>query len=208
MSCDFRVFKLSDDFSEVNFCDGSNCGYCDRVEKEIESYLSDKKEHYRSIYDGERHYTVGISPTPDYLDYWKSAEGLGQIVQGLFRGEVQNIDDVMILVSFWFKRIKGFTIPIFCFELQLFGSEESLIRIDKELTVWSPRICGWLHDSNEPYLVELLERCDYGFEVFKDFLTKKEFEFLNELTLLSPIHMKWNDFMRLSEIGIFRNVMK
>jgi len=205
MGCEFNISKLSDKFSELSLCDDTECVHCMLIQKEYDTYSIQRQDEYRKLYSNEKFITIGISPTPDYISYWKSPEGLYQIIEGLFRGEVREIEPVTVLLSFGFKEVKGFSIPMFCLELQLFGDEYSMSQIESELTTWSPRVCGVLYETSSPFELDLGGGGkSYDFFDFQEFLLEYEYEYLNELSLLSPIRLNWNEFMDIRQTGVLK----
>lgn len=205
MGCEFNISKLSDKFSELSLCDDTECVHCMLIQKEYDTYSIQRQDEYRKLYSNEKFITIGISPTPDYISYWKSPEGLYQIIEGLFRGEVREIEPVTVLLSFGFKEVKGFSIPMFCLELQLFGDEYSISQIDSELTTWSPRVCGVLYETSSPFELDLGGGGkSYDYFDFQEFLLEYEYEYLNELSLLSPIRLNWNEFMDIRQTGVLK----
>lgn len=206
MSCEFRIERLSDEFSEVNFCDGGDCNHCVMVQRDFNSFIGQRQEEYRSEFNSEMIVTIGISPTPDYISYWKSPEGLVQLIEGLFRGDIVSLESVKVFLSFDFKEVKGFTIPMFCLVLQLFGERESLDKIESELTSWSPRICGWLSETSVPMDIDLIEDNIYDYSTFTEFLLEYEYDYLNGLTLLSPIQLNWDEFVGIRYTGVLNRL--
>lgn len=206
MSCEFKIERLSDEFSEVNFCDGGDCNHCVKVQREFDSFIGQRQEEYRSEFNSDMIVTIGISPTPDYISYWKSPEGLVQLIEGLFRGDIISLESVKVFLSFDFKEVKGFTIPMFCLVVQLFGERESLDKIESELTFWSPRICGWLSETSVPMDIDLIEDNIYDYSTFKEFLLEYEYDYLNGLTLLSPIQLNWDEFVGIRHTGVLNRL--
>ena len=204
MGCEFNISKLSDKFSELSLCDDTECIHCMLIQNEYDTYSIQRQDECRKLYSNEKFITIGISPTPDYISYWKSPEGLYQIIEGLFRGEVREIESVTVLLSFGFKEVKGFSIPMFCLELQLFGDEYSMSQIESELTTWSPRVCGVLYETSSPFELDLGGGKSYDFFDFQEFLLEYEYEYLNELSLLSPIRLNWNEFMDIRQTGVLK----
>lgn len=204
MGCEFNISKLSDKFSELSLCDDTECIHCMLIQNEYDTYSIQRQDEYRKLYSNEKFITIGISPTPDYISYWKSPEGLYQIIEGLFRGEVREIEPVTVLLSFGFKEVKGFSIPMFCLELQLFGDEYSMSQIESELTTWSPRVCGVLYETSSSFELDLGGGKSYDFFDFQEFLLEYEYEYLNKLSLLSPIRLNWNEFMDIRQTGVLK----
>ena len=206
MSCEFRIERLSDEFSVVNFCDGGDCNHCVTVQREFDSFIVQRQKECRSEFNSEMIVTIGISPTPDYISYWKSPEGLVQLIEGLFRGDIISLKSVKVFLSFDFKEVKGFSIPMFCLVLQLFGERESLNKIESELTFWSPQICGWLSETSVPMDIDLIEDNIYDYLTFKEFLLEYEYDYLNGLTLLSPIQLNWDEFVGIRHTGVLNRL--
>lgn len=202
--CQFKVYRISEKFSGVNYCDNDDCKKCQSIKEELEIYKHDKMSRFKEIHPIIRTFIIGISPTPDYLSYWKSSEGLNQIIDGLFREKVRELNKVKVLLSFDFKPIKGFSIPLFCFVCEVYGDLESINLIEDELNKWSPRICGWLNDVSESEYNKTVSELN-SWE-FKDFLTPSELEYLSDLIQLSPIELDWTEFMNLREIGILNRM--
>lgn len=202
MGCEFKIKKLSDEFTEINFCDGDDCKNCLRIQRTLDFISSQKREKVRSELGSELFVTIGISPTPDYLSYWKSPEGLVQLIEGLFREEILNLEPVKVFLSFGFKEVKGFSIPMFCFVLELIGEIESLNKIESELNFWSPRICGWLSETSRLIDRDLVKGDVYDYSTFQSFLVEKEYDYLNGLSLLSPFQMNWDEFVGMRHTGV------
>lgn len=205
MRCDFKINKLSDEYAELKFCQGE-CARCKRLQEEFDLFINQRQKDCMLNFPTERVITIGISPLPDFLSYWKSPEGLVQIIEGLFRGDIRKLESVEVFLSFEFKEVKGFSIPMFCLELQLFGDSNSLNLIDSELTEWSPRICGWLSETSKSVEIELLGTDVSDYSVFQDFLLEYEYDYLNGLTLLSPIQLNWEEFVGIRDTGVLNRV--
>lgn len=204
MECQFKIYRLSDEFSEVNFCDDESCKKCQSIKEELNTYIQGSRTKLNKLHSSERTFIIGISPTPDYLSYWKSSEGLNQIIDGLFRGRTRELNRVKVLLSFDFTPVKGFSIPLISFVCQTYGDSESLNLINDELMEWSPRICGWLSDVTES---GYKKNCsDYNQWDFDEFLTTSELTYLGGLTQLPPVELDWSEFMNLRGTGILKRI--
>jgi hypothetical protein len=179
----YNLTRLSDKFLKVNLCDDDNCRWC-LLNENMSQELATSN------------FVIGISPTPDYLSYWKSSEGLAQIIDGLFRGQVKELTNIKVILSFDFIPIKGFSIPIFAFICKTYGDLDSIKLVENELIEWSPRICGWFSAFGKSDYVSY--GYEFSYSAFRDFLSEEQFKNLIELTRLNPIELNWSEFINLS----------
>jgi hypothetical protein len=184
----FNLAKLLGEILKVNLCDDDNCRWC--------LYENMNGHHLTTS-----NLIIGISPTPDYLSYWKSSEGLTQIIEGLFRGDVKELKKTKVTLSFDFIPVKGFSVPMFAFKCKIIGDLGSIELIENELIEWSPRICGWFSYFGASNYVS--SGYEFNYDTFRDYLSESQFENLLELTRLAPIDLNWSEFMNLSATGVF-----
>lgn len=106
---------------------------------------------------------LAISCSPDYISYYHSVEGIFQIFDGVFPLENEDLrrelSESRVMITFGTSDIKGFSIPLLTLKLDFFPTSEqcSLERIDEHFNDVTPRICGYLADTEVKHLYSIEE---------------------------------------------------
>ena len=135
---------------------------------------------------------LSISCSPDYLSYYRSVEGVVQILEGMFPSEYIQLWEYLshskVMMSFGTNPVPGFSIPLLTIRLDIFPSSElcPIEVIEEHLVNTSPFICGYLCETEVKSLRSRDEirgfifhrmRSEVGFRntrEFKELLTKTD----------------------------------
>lgn len=96
---------------------------------------------------------LSIACSPDYISYYRSVEGIIQILEGVFPSEDEVLlDDLAhskVMMTFGTNPVRGFSIPLLTIKLDFFPDSEmcSLERIEEHLSIVTPSICGYLCET-------------------------------------------------------------
>ena len=109
---------------------------------------------------------LSIACSPDYISYYRSVEGVLQILDGVFEPDDETLlDDLAhtkVMLTFATNPVRGFSIPLLTIRLDFFSDSDlcSLEAIENHLLTVTPTICGYLAETEIKHLSSIEEiRC-------------------------------------------------
>lgn len=194
------------EINELGLCSIGTCSFCDTIRP---SHLLDFPTYYNEKCLLVS--TIFVSPSLDYISYWKTPEGILQLLEGLFE-PLLNLDlgDTQIYLNFGFTPTEGYSIPLLTFNLLMIkegGHCEGLEEVLEHFDEVSPRIFGILSDTEfvsentYQYLIKLghdktqIPRLKGG---GKGLLSRSEVRFLNNISQ-DNFKISWSELKTLRE---------
>gem|GEM_PF-5082927 len=141
---------------------------------------------------------LSIACSPDYISYYRSVEGVLQILDGVFEPDDETLlDDLAhtkVMLTFATNPVRGFSIPLLTIRLDFFPDSDlcSLEAIENHLLTVTPTICGYLAETEMKHLSSIEEiRCFIYQRMTSEVSYQYSREFREMLTKTDMLRWDW-----------------
>ena len=140
---------------------------------------------------------LSVSCAPDYITYYHGVEGLVQILEGVFPSDQVQLMELLshskVMMTLATNPVKGFTIPLLTLRIDVFPESAAcpLMDIESYLSAVSPRICGYLCETDFKFIGDKDELRGFVFQRMRSDVGYRNTREFRELLYKSDL-IRWN----------------
>jgi len=140
---------------------------------------------------------LSVSCASDYITYYHGVEGLVQILEGVFPSDQVQLMELLshskVMMTLATNPVKGFTIPLLTLRIDVFpeSGECPLMDIESYLSAVSPRICGYLCETDFKFIGDKDELRGFVFQRMRSDVGYRNTREFRELLYKSDL-IRWN----------------